>query len=233
MAGNTSHTLSDYVLPLGLSAESAQSLNSFLSSTKGVGQMRALREAMIDEVLTQVHRCSFAIVKAKREKNVVIIDWQFSEHIDDSTYLHICGSAWEISLIPSFAPWAGGLIVSSHENGSVRLELEEGVAYHFSFTLQRKQANKDDIEAITFQVCIPLSDERKALLRKAVLLNSDPEEAIRHEMNTFLRKRATLDESLRNAIEEIKAKKLSSEDEQEAIEDINDLARSLKDKFGI
>ena len=130
----------------------------------------------------------------------------------------------------------GGLIATGTGNGSVRLELEEGISYLFNFIFLHPTDGEEDkvvIDQVYFQVAIPLSDERKALLRKAVTLNFQPEEAIHHEVESFMGKRTALDEALKNGITQIKAKKLRPKDEKEAIKYLTLYVQSLLSKFQV
>lgn len=177
---------------------------------------------------------SNAFVEVQRQENIVTINWKMKKWVEDPNRIHVTGSAWEIDLIPGHEELTGGLIATGTGNGSVRLELEEGISYLFNFIfLHPTDGEKDKvvIDEVYFQVAIPLSDERKALLRKAVTLNFQPDEAIRHEVNSFMGKRAALDEALKDGIAQIKAKKLRPKDEKEAIEDLNLHVKSLINKF--
>jgi len=155
---------------------------------------------------------SNAFVEVQRQKNIVTINWKMKEWIEDPNQIHVTGSAWEIDLIPDPDACTGGLIATGTGNGSVRLELEEGISYQFKFQfLHPTDGEKVDeevvVDVVFFQVAIPLSDERKALLRKAVTLNFQPDAAIRHDVDSFLDKRTALDEALNDGIAKIKAKK--------------------------
>ena len=179
---------------------------------------------------------SNAFVEVQRQENIVTINWKMKEWVEDPAQFSVSGSAWEIDLIPDpDKARTGGLIATGTGNGSVRLELEEGISYQFVFQfLNLTTCNKEDVEpsldVVYFQVAIPLSDERKALLRKAVTLNFQPEEAIRHEVNSFIGKRAALDEALKDGIAQIKAKKLRPKDEKEKIEDLTLKVQALMKK---
>lgn len=180
---------------------------------------------------------SNAFVEVQRQENVVTINWKLKESVANPQQVHVTGSAWEIDLIPDTkSDLTGGLIVSANGSGSVRLELEEGIAYQFEFQfVDLTERNEEDVEpmvdVVFFQVAIPLSNERKALLRKAVTLNFEPEEAIRHEVNSFLGKRTALEDALKNGIAQIKAKRLSAEDEEEQIQDLSDHVKFLINKY--
>ena len=198
--------------------------------------MRESRRDTFNAMTHQVRECSMAILDVNRQENVVTIKWDLKESVENPQQISVTGTAWEIKFSPDLDAWTGGLIVSTDGSGSVRLELEEGISYQFKFFFMDKDTvNKEDkemdLDVVFFQVAIPLSDERKALLRKAVTLNFQPEEAIHHEVESFMGKRAALDEALKDGIAQIKAKKLRPKDEKEAIEDLNLHVKSLINKF--
>ena len=179
---------------------------------------------------------SNAFVEVQRQENIVTINWKMKEWVEDPTQFSVSGSAWEIDLIPGHEALTGGLIATGTGNGSVRLELEEGISYLFNFIFLHPTDGEEDkvvIDQVYFQVAIPLSDERKALLRKAVTLNFQPEEAIHHEVESFMGKRTALDEALKNGITQIKAKKLRPKDEKEAIKYLTLYVQSLLSKFQV
>ena len=199
---------------------------------------RELRQLVTSFVLRQVHDCEWAQVEVVRQENNVTLKWAFKMSAGTPEKYTVIANAWEILLVPNFERADGGLIVSTRGNGSIHLELEEGVAYVFEFLFaDRDKYYASDVEimpqCILFQVAIPLSDERKALLRKAVGLDLHPEERVRHKMETYLDKQDAFDEVSKQAIERIKAKGLSPDEERERIEDFNDYAKSVKDQLGM
>jgi hypothetical protein len=187
----------------------------------------------VKNMLEQEHECDWIVVRAKRNGSVVAIDWEFDESVGNANEYHVSGTIWEIDLEPDSESLAGGLIASAKGNGWVRLELEEGSAYYVDFLVTRVEEVRDsrDIQRITFNIAIPLSDERRTLLRKAVELDQHPEEAIRSEFEEFFSKRETFDELYKCGIERIKAKNLPSEEAEEQIGDFKEYVAWMKEKF--
>ena len=231
MADKSGHTLSDYFLPLRLSGQTQKKADEYFNSPEGMANRQNMAELRAEEALRQTPKCALASVEVEREENAVTITWELFGRKENAEKFYVLGLAWEIGFRPDPNDFLEGLIVETYGNGSKRLELEEGRSYLFEFSFS--QTGNDVLALTSFVVAIPLSDERKALLRKAVKLNSQPEEAIRHEVTSFLSKRAVREEELQKGIAQIKAKKLSSEDEQEEIKDFIDHVKVLSSKYKI
>ena len=224
--------LKKYRLAIEWPEDQARKVTSVINSPEMQTNRRETRQLMNKSILRQVHQCELAQVEVVRQENVVTLNWMINVAVESPDDYCVCGAAWEIKLVPDAGRLDGGVIVSKNGNGSVCLELEQGCAYYFQFSFMHKDDIKS-IQATIFQVAIPLSDERKSLLRKAVGLDLHPEERVRHKMQSFLDKQDAFDEMTEKAIERIKAKELPPDEERDRIEDFNDYAKSVKDQLGM
>lgn len=232
MGDKTESALKKYCLDIPLPEDQARKMVSIINSPEMKTNRRESRQLINNFILRQVHQCGLAQMEVVRQEHVVTVNWMIDASVGPPSDYFVCGAAWEIKLVPDHGVLDGGVIVSKDGNGSVRLELEQGCAYYFQFNFMR---NNDlaSLQAIMFQVAIPLSDERKSLLRKAVVLDLHPEERVRHKMQAFLDKQDAFDEMNEKAIERIKAKNLPPDEERQRIEDFNDYAKSVKDQLGM
>lgn len=237
MAETIGRTLKEQLLgPFTVDQKVAEALTAGMNSPESQHHGRELRKSLIQDILEQTHECICASLRVKRNKNNVTINWKFKTHVTNPEKYSVVALAREIDLVPDTNNLPGGLIVSSHGDGEVDLELEEGFSYHFHFNFaagKNEEGKFDVLDGILFQVAIPLSDERKMLLRKAVSLDLNPGERIRHEVEMKLKKRDTFDEMCEKAVEKIKAKKLSPKETKKRIQDFMEDMEYLKDKFGI
>jgi hypothetical protein len=237
MAEKIGRTLKDQLLgPFVVGKEVAEKLTANMNHPALQQNARELRKLLIQNILEQTHECKCAYLRVKRDKNNVTINWKFKEHVKNPEKYSVVALAREIDLVPDNNNLPGGLIVSSHGDGEVDLELEEGFSYHFHFNFASREnegGEFDVLDVILFQIAIPLSDERKKLLRKAVSLDLNPDERIRHEVEMNLKKRDTFDEVCEKAVENIKAKKLSPKETKKRIQDFMEDIENLKDKFGM
>jgi len=203
------------------------------------------RKLVINAMLRQVHECSWASMEVKRQGNTVNIEWAMNRSAGNPDKFIVTATAADIALLPHHETYRHSFIYSGKGNGSVNLELEEGHSYYVEFTFmdedeyttrqkeQRRGSTETLIQCIIFQVGIPLSDERKELLRQAVKLTSDPSEKARHELEKYLSLENTFHEMDKKAIEQIKALKLPEAEEEARIERFKEKSEQLRDEMRI
>jgi len=233
--------LARQLIPPPFTQERLDRIMKVCDSTGLIQGMRKMSHLYVETMLEQEYKCEWADVHVKREKNKVNISWKLTEVPKDPQDIAVTGYAHEIGLIPDPEELPGGVIVSGRGSGEVSLELEEGSAYYFFFPFLNSEMyenksvgrNSELVQAVEFIVAIPLSDERKLLLRKAIKLDLNPEERVRHEFNTFLKKQDVFDEMREEGIRKIKAKGLSPDEEEQRIADFEDYTKNLKDRFGM
>jgi hypothetical protein len=191
-------------------------------------------------ILEQEYVATFAKIYVKREECSVTIRWVFHRAVDSPYNYQVRGHLREMQLIPDESYAFQQEVWNGFGNGEVKLKLVEGCSYYFKFYfIETKKADQDKgmkhardyYDIYTFQVAVPLSDEKRALLEKAYLLAKDPEEMVRHETNQFLKLQNTFGEMLKSGIEQIKSKKLSEDEEEGEIEDLKERLDVLKMKL--
>lgn len=231
--------LSKYLITIPVDQATFDTVSSTLKSTEMLQTRREMIDAACQSILEQEYHCNTAIVSIKRERSSVTIEWRITEPDRNALDFAVNATMYEIDFIPNRAGFRGGAVVSTKGNGNIRLELEEGFAYYCNFIFMdiieynKQNYSRDLISNIELQFAIPLSDERKSLLRKAVLLRDSPEERLRHDLRSFRNNQDAYDDMLRKGIEEIKSKGLNPDAERDQIEDFEDYAKSIKGKFNI
>lgn len=191
-------------------------------------------------ILEQEYVARFAKIYVTREECSVTIRWVFHRAVDSPNNYLVRGHIREMQLIPNESYPMEQEVCNGFGNGEVKLKLAEGCSYYFKFYfIETKKVDQDKgmehtleyYDIYTFQVAVPLSDEKRALLEKASLLAKDPEEMVRHETNQFLKLQNTFGEMLKSGIEQIKGKKLSEDEEEGEIEDLKERLDVLKMKL--
>lgn len=200
-----------------------------------------LNEAAIRLMLQQTHVGKYAVVRVERTKNVVSLEWKFIREVECSDDFLVVGAMTRIPFIPDPDPEKFFLqnIIYARGSGDIILPLSEGIAYFFTISFHRScdsatvQGVESSTDTITFSIAIPPSDETVRLLEQVTEIESDPGGRIKHELERFQRQQDAYEEVLARTIKQIKAKGLTIAEEQKQIEDLEDYAAYVKQKFGV
>jgi hypothetical protein len=204
------------------------------------GHILTSNNVIVGQMLEQAHACRWARLDAKRDRDMLFIEWIFNASAGDPKRYSVEGGVTIIPIVPDPDPEKLFLthIVATNGNGAMSLKLKEGISYffHFFFT-DKKHFDAEHIEGnvdvIMFQVAMPMSEETTAILTRAVKLEHDPEERVKEDLDIILRKTNAFNEKLRQSIEKIKAKALPLEEENREIENFKDEAERVKEKHGM
>ena len=132
-----------------------------------------------------------------------------------------------------------GMIASGYGNGKKTLQLEEGRCYSFFFTFVyyeddlTAKVTEENYSSIHFIIGIPLSHENRKLLLRAQKLAHNPEERVKDDLDSILKKQDAFDEKLQQGIELIKAKGLPPSEEERRIADFRDEAERVRERHGM
>ncbi|HLX70512.1 MAG TPA: hypothetical protein VKV04_12875 [Verrucomicrobiae bacterium] len=229
-------------------AAAKETLNKLSPATRAflVANAAEKRKIVVNSMLRQVHECPWASMEVKRQENKVTIEWAIKSSAGNPDRYIVTGTVADIALLPRPENYSHSFLHTGKGDGSVNLELEEGHSYYFEFTFldedeynagvkrgQRGGTTGTLVDTILFLVGIPLSDERKELLRKAVKITSDPSEMVRHEIEQRMNLANTFDEMLKKAVEQIKAMELSQSEKEERIDQLKEDIERLKDRYGM
>jgi hypothetical protein len=197
-------------------------------------------------ILEQDYPFRWGRIDVARKKEILNIRWKLT--VANQSNYAVEAFVREMSLTPDVNLKKEKQIASTHGSGHVQLKLREGRSYQFRFLFlnnmewERWEADgsKEDVtkndnltKVVLFQVAVPLSEEKQALLEKIWALELEPEKKIQFEIESFLKKQDTFDAMRRLGIERIKARKLSEDDEESQVSDFEDHLAWLKNQLGI
>jgi hypothetical protein len=185
----------------------------------------------VDSAFNPKYESRWALLSVERKANTLKLKWE-SRRPEKHDYL-IAVSIYEISL--SSKPGLEFIQVI-HAKGfqeSCNLKLREGGAYYFECLFYEDDNFAKSMDVITFQMGIPLSPEKKALLNKAVSMELNPEEKINYAVDNLFKKKDAFQEKYDEGVKRIKDKKLRPKVEKAQIQDLKEEMERMKENFGI
>jgi hypothetical protein len=208
--------------------------------------MRPLRgqqkKRTVRHILEQRYGGHLAVVDVIRKECAVTISWEFRPFIENPNKYNVMGLMREMSLIPDPSYDMDSLVAKADGKGSVQLDLEEGCSYYFEFFFDDveqmgkctvEEYSKNFCDRIYFQVAVPLSEDSKALFKRAEKIVRDPKEMVSHESKKYLGIQDKFDEELKAGIEQIKRKNISDDEKEDQIEKFKEHLESMKDRLGM
>jgi len=205
------------------------------STPEGQTKIRLLRAEAVRNMLNRKHQCRLADVAVAREGDALNISWEVKNYVNDASDVSCSAHSYNVDFFPDVDTFSGNELFSGYRgDGNCTVKLEEGCCcYIMMLWVDTCPKASKELAAVIFVEGVPLTHESRAILRKALLHERNPEERIKHEMDSITKKHEAYDEALRVGIERIKAKKLPPDEEEEKIQDYRDAAAQLRDKLGL
>jgi len=206
----------------------------------------AIGKWIVAGILEQNHIGNWAKVTITRNKANVVLSWEYLPKIKNPSNIEVTIGVREITLEPDPSYGLDRYIHRSCGNGSVQMTLEEGFAYHFSFMFSDLHSEANDsswpednkegpqfVDIVHAQVAIPLSDKKRVLLRNAIKNESDIVDRIHHTAEVILKKEEAYTDACKNGIGRIRARHLSSKEEDEQTQRFLDQMEQKKEEWGL
>jgi hypothetical protein len=193
----------------------------------------------VSRILEQSHESRWAKFTVTRKETDVRIEWKFLPSMAEPLKFIVFGHMREMSLIPDPSYDTEQLIALEDGNGSVNLGLEEGQSYYFQFIILNnpkcdlKNSSFDYADIIYFQVSVPLADENKIVVRRALESEHNSTAKIRYAAEKLLEQKDAFDQMVEEGITRIEAKNLPPKIKREKIKDWKEDIEQLKEKFGM
>lgn len=200
-------------------------LNEILTKARA-----GIRQREIAFIFDKEFTCGWASLHVHRDGNEISLVWR-SKDTDIVGYkVLIVVTEIHFSKDPGLC---GGELFDKIGDNFINFVLQEGSSYHFRCVFYEDDDDLKYAKTIMFEIGIPLSSGHRALLEKALKLDSNPGEKIKHRIETITNTTDFLEEAHAAAIERIKNKNISAKAKKAQIESLNEQISMLKNEFGM